>query len=108
MVLDLEALHNLTMNDRTLMRDILDALVMDAGRHAALLEAAARECDFAPALRFARAASRACANIGANAAAGAFREVERHAARRASDGWRPLLDGVRTEIERLRATAERL
>jgi hypothetical protein len=108
MVLDVEELRNLTMNDRALMREILDALIVDAGRHATLLETAMRECDLAPVSRFARSASRACANVGANAAAEAFREVERYAARRPSHGWRPLLDDVRVQIGRLREEASRL
>ncbi len=108
MVLALEELRNLTMNDRTLMREILDALIADARQHVTRLETAARERDSARAARFARSASRACANIGANAAAEAFREVERDAARRSSQGWRPLLENVRAEIERLRVEASRL
>jgi HPt (histidine-containing phosphotransfer) domain-containing protein len=102
MVLDLEELRNLTMNDRTLMSEILNALIEDAGRHATRLEAAARDGDLAPAIKSARAASRACANVGANAAAAAFRDVERHATQRQTHGWHPLLAAVRAEIERLR------
>jgi len=108
MVLDLEELRNLTMNDRALMSEILAALLEDAGRQATLFETAAREGDLAPAAKFARSASRACANVGADAAAEAFRDLERHAGRREAHGWRPLLTAVRTEIQRLRVEAARV
>ena len=108
MVLDLDELRNLTMNNANLMREILDALLADACRHAALLETAALQRDLGAASKFARSASRACANVGAYAAAEAFREGERHAARRTTHGWRPILDGVRAAIERLRVESQRV
>jgi HPt (histidine-containing phosphotransfer) domain-containing protein len=79
-VLNLEELRSLTMNDRQLMGEILQALIEDASRHAGLLEAAVADVDAARSARVARQASRACGNIGAVAVAAAFRRIERHAA----------------------------
>jgi HPt (histidine-containing phosphotransfer) domain-containing protein len=100
--LDLEELRALTMDDRGLMREILNALIEDAVRHAGMLESAARDRDGARSVKIARLASRACANVGANAAADAFREIERRGASR------PLLAAARSEIEHLRAEAGRI
>jgi len=103
--LDLEELRSLTMNDRRLMKEILRALIEDASLHAGVLEAAARERDGARSAKVARAAWRACANIGATAAADSFREIERHVGRRDSPAGDRLLATVRAEIERLRVEA---
>lgn len=96
------------MGDRQLLIDILEALIEDATRQAGLLEAAVRENDAARSARIARSASRACANVGANAAAETFRQIGRHAASREFEACRAILPGARTEIERLRDEASRL
>jgi HPt (histidine-containing phosphotransfer) domain-containing protein len=101
-VLNLEELRSLTMNDRQLMGEILQALIEDASRHAGLLEAAVADVDAARSARIARQASRACGNIGAVAVAAAFRRIERHAAQREFAACRSGLTAARAEIERLR------
>jgi HPt (histidine-containing phosphotransfer) domain-containing protein len=104
-VLNLEELRSLTMNDRQLMGEILQALIEDASRHAGMLEAAVGDVDAARSARIARQASRACGNIGAVAAAAAFRRIERHAAQREFEACRSALAAARAEIERLRTAA---
>jgi HPt (histidine-containing phosphotransfer) domain-containing protein len=107
-VLNLEELRNLTMNDRQLMSEILQALIEDASRHAGMLETAVRDGDAARSARIARHASRACGNIGAIAAAATFRQIERHAGQRELDACRPVLAAARAEIERLRGAASQM
>ena len=94
------------MNDRQLMGEILQALIEDASRHAALLEAVIGDGDAARSARIARQASRACANIGAAAASTAFGRIERHAAQRELEACRPGLAAARAEIERLRTAVQ--
>lgn len=107
-VLNLEELRNLTMNDRQLMTEILDALIEDASRHAGLLETAVRDGDAARSARIARRASRACANVGAVAASETFRQIERHAGQHEFDSCRSVLAAARSEIERLRGAAQQM
>jgi HPt (histidine-containing phosphotransfer) domain-containing protein len=90
------------------MSEILQALIEDAGRHAGLLEAAVREGDATRSVRIARHAARACGNIGAHAAAEAFRQIERHAGQRQLDSCRSVLAAARAEIERLRGAASQM
>lgn len=107
-VLDLEQLRNLTLDERKLMREILSALIDDTFRQSALLETAIRDGDAQRSIRLARGSLRTCANVGANAAAAALKRILNSAAHgeftHCSDG----LGTLRSEIERLRAEAERL
>jgi len=107
-VLDREELRKLTLDDRQLMSEILSALIDDATHHAAMLEAAVKNGDSQRTARVARHAARACANVGADAAAEAFRAVERHAGTREFEACRSSIAAVRAGIERLREEASRV
>lgn len=107
--LDLEQLRNLTLEDPKLMRDILWALIEDTGRQAALLGDALRGGDTQKMIRLARSSARACANLGANRAAAAFRAIE-HAAAAASDAaaCQVALAALNSELDSLRSCGARL
>jgi HPt (histidine-containing phosphotransfer) domain-containing protein len=107
-ILDREELRNITLDDRQLMSEILWALIDDANRHAGAIESAIRERDPARAVRIARFAGRACANVGAGAAAESFRRVERLAASGAFDACRDRMAELRKAIDQLRKEAARI
>jgi HPt (histidine-containing phosphotransfer) domain-containing protein len=107
-VLDVEELRRLTMDDRQLMIEILQALIEDASRQTGMLETAVLDQDAPRSARIARYASRACANVGATAAAEAFGRLGRHAASREFAACRSTLAAARAEIERLRVEAARI
>jgi HPt (histidine-containing phosphotransfer) domain-containing protein len=98
----------MTLDDRQLMSEIVWALVDDASRHAAEIEAAAHDLDAVRATRVARYAARSCTNVGAQAAAEAFRALERHAAVRDFTACRAALSRARNAIERLREEASQI
>jgi HPt (histidine-containing phosphotransfer) domain-containing protein len=108
LVLDREELQNVTLGDRQLMIEILAALVDDANRQAGMIEAAARANDTARTMRTARCAARACLNLGANAAAGAFGAIERDAAAHDIAACRKKLPNLRVQIDRLRGEAAKI
>jgi HPt (histidine-containing phosphotransfer) domain-containing protein len=107
-VLELDELRHLTMDDRPLMCEILQALIEDTSRHTGMLERAIQDNDGPRSARIARYASRACADVGANAAAETFRRIGRHAASREFDACRTTLPAARVELERLRMETARL
>ena len=105
MPLDVELLRALTLGDRDLMREILSALIEDTSRKAALLAASVRERDKQKCARLARAAANACANVGAESAAEALREIERRTASARFSRCGETLVTLRREIDRLRKEA---
>jgi HPt (histidine-containing phosphotransfer) domain-containing protein len=107
-VLDLEQLRNLTLDERRLMREILWALIDETSRQMPLLEAAIRDCDAQRSIRLARGSLRACANVGANAAAAALKTVLNSAAHGQFPQCSDAMGRLRSEIQRLRAETERL
>jgi len=78
--LDREQLRDVTLNDEELMREILNALVEDTSRQIRLLESAIQEQNATRCMHLAHYSKGACANLGANAAADLFREIEQRAA----------------------------
>ena len=107
-VLDLEQLRNLALEDRKLMQEIVWALIDDASRQSALLDRAVRDLDAQRSIRLARASTRACANVGANAAAAALKSIGRGAALGDFALCHDWLLVLRAEIDRLRAKAASL
>jgi len=67
------------MDDRDLMRDIVAALLEDTSQQVALIENAIRTQDGQSCVRLAHYSKGACANVGANRAAGLFRRLESEA-----------------------------
>jgi HPt (histidine-containing phosphotransfer) domain-containing protein len=78
--LDRAQLRDVTLNDAELMREILAALVDDTTRQLKLLSAAIQEQDATRCMHLAHYSKGACANLGANAAAALFKEIEQRAA----------------------------
>jgi len=79
-VLDKSQLRDITMDDPELMREILAALLADTSQQMGLLEAAIRAQNTAQCMRLAHYSKGACANVGANRAAGMFKLIESKAA----------------------------
>jgi HPt (histidine-containing phosphotransfer) domain-containing protein len=79
-VLDREQLREVTLDDETLMREILAALVDDTKRQMLLLDTAIREQDAQRCMRLAHYSKGACANVGARGAATILKDIESRAA----------------------------
>jgi len=79
-VLDKSQLRDITMDDPELMREILAALLADTSQQMSLLEAAIRAQNTSQCMRLAHYSKGACANVGANRAAGIFKQIESKAA----------------------------
>jgi HPt (histidine-containing phosphotransfer) domain-containing protein len=80
LVLDKNQLRDITMDDPELMREVMAALLADTSQQMALLEAAIRDQSTAQCMRLAHYSKGACANVGANRAAGMFKQIEKEAA----------------------------
>ena len=78
-VLNKDQLRDITMDDPELMREILEALLLDTSNQLGLLETAIREQNSAQCMRLAHYSKGACANVGANRAADMFKHIERKA-----------------------------
>jgi HPt (histidine-containing phosphotransfer) domain-containing protein len=68
------------MDDPELMREILEALLVDTSSQMGLLEVAIREQDSTKCMRLAHYSKGACANVGANRAADILKSIEHKAA----------------------------
>lgn len=79
MVLNLEQLHDITLEDPELMREILAALIEDTSQQLLLLESAIRERDGQKTARLAHYSKGACANVGAEGAATLLKQIEKNA-----------------------------
>jgi HPt (histidine-containing phosphotransfer) domain-containing protein len=108
LVLDREQLRSVTLDDPKLMREILLALIEDAGRQSALVGAAFAQGDSQRAIRLARNSARACDNVGAFRVAGVLRSLERAAAAADVASGKAALASLTAEIDRLRAEASQL
>jgi len=78
-VLDKNQLRDITMDDPELMREIMDALIVDTSQQLGLLEVAIRDQDPTQCMRLAHYSKGACANVGANRAADIFKQIEHKA-----------------------------
>jgi len=107
-VLQIEQLRDVTMNDPDLMREILGALVDDTAKHLQLLETAIRDGDSKKCIRLAHYSKGACANVGANRAAGIFRQIEKSAADGEFVMCSQSLASMPTELDLLRSAASAL
>jgi HPt (histidine-containing phosphotransfer) domain-containing protein len=107
-VLEIEQLRDVTLDDPDLMREILAALVDDTSRQLQLLAAAIREGDSQKCVRLAHYSKGACANVGANRAAGMFKQVENNAAAGEFAECAESLAGLEQEVVLLRSAAQTL
>jgi len=101
-VLDIEQLREVTMNDEDLMREILAVLVDDTARQLGYLEVAIREANSQKCIRLAHYCKGACANVGANRAAGIFKQIEKSAAENRFQECTRSLAGLAQELDSLR------
>ena len=83
LTLDRQQLHDVTMGDEDLMREILAELVDDTSRQLTLLESAIRAEIPQTCMRLAHYSKGACATVGASRAAGLLASIETQASRQA-------------------------
>jgi HPt (histidine-containing phosphotransfer) domain-containing protein len=102
-VLDRVQLREVTLDDESLMQEILAALIDDTSRQMQLLAAAIEEKNTQRCMRLAHYSKGACANVGANAVAEVLRNLERNAAKGEFDECSMSLAALAAEIDRLRA-----
>jgi HPt (histidine-containing phosphotransfer) domain-containing protein len=103
LVLDLSQLRNVTLNDEALMRDVVSALVSEASRQIEELHRAVDSDDVSACVRVAHSAQGACGNVGAASLAALFSAVEQHALKGDLDTCRSSVNGLQTELEKLRS-----
>jgi HPt (histidine-containing phosphotransfer) domain-containing protein len=105
LVLDLSQLRNVTLNDETLMREVVRALVSDTSHKIEELHRAVERDDVSACVRVAHSAHGACGNVGAASLAALFYTVEQHAIQGDLDTCRSSLENLQTELEKLRSEA---
>lgn len=94
------------MDDEELMREILAVLMDDTSAHIDKLESAVRESDSRLCVRLAHYCKGACGNVGANATAALFKDIEQQAGNSEFQRCTASLTALATEMERLRAEVE--
>jgi HPt (histidine-containing phosphotransfer) domain-containing protein len=104
-VLDVSQLRNITLNDESLMREVIHSLLGDAFAKIGEIESAIAAGRASHCVQLSHSASGACANVGALSMARLFAAVERHAAKDEVERCRPLIGRLRRELEKLRAAA---
>ena len=102
-VLDRRQFREVTLDDESLMRELLAALIQDTEQQLPLLASAIRSRDAEQCARLAHYSKGACSNIGAKAAAAALVELERQAKRGDLEECGRQLSALAAEIDRLRA-----
>ena len=90
------------MDDPELMREILAALLADTSQQMGLLDAAIRAQNVTQCMRLAHYSKGACANVGANRAAGMFKQIESRAADGEFSGCVESLASLVREMDLLR------
>ena len=104
-VLDVEHLREVTLDDETLMREVLGALIEDTAWHIDLLSRAIVERNAKEAMRLAHCSKGACASLGAQSSAAALVEIERTAAAGDFDNCGRSLNSLAAELKKLREHA---
>ena len=108
LILDHAQLRNVTLNDETLMRELLVALVSAASQQIEELRLAAERADSKECLRVAHGLIGACGNVGAVSMANLFSAVERHAVAGDFKRCRSSVEHLSVELEKLRREATSL
>jgi HPt (histidine-containing phosphotransfer) domain-containing protein len=78
-VLDRDQLRDITMDDDELMHEILATLLDDTSAQIHKLASAVTDADASLCMRLAHYCKGSCGNVGANATAAVFRDIERYA-----------------------------
>ena len=105
LVLDVQQLRDITLDDQELMREVLTSLIDDTSRQLSLLNAAIDRQDGQTCMRLAHYSKGACANVGANRAAGILKSLEQSAGRSAFDDCSTGLQALMQELDVLRQEA---
>jgi HPt (histidine-containing phosphotransfer) domain-containing protein len=108
LVLDLSQLRNVTLNDEALMREVVDALVVDTEQQINELRRALAKSDSQACVRLAHNAYGACGNVGAVSMATLFGALERHAREGDLERSRSSVAELLVELEKLRSEADSL
>ncbi len=90
------------MDDEELMHEILGTLLDDTSSHIRQLESAIREADSSQCMRLAHYCKGSCSNVGANAIAAVFQNIERQARNSEFQQCTISLAALATEMDRLR------
>jgi HPt (histidine-containing phosphotransfer) domain-containing protein len=90
------------MDDQELMREILAALLDDTATNIHKLESAVSESDSNLCMQLAHYCKGSCSNVGANAVAAVFLNIERQARALEFQQCTASLAALATEMERLR------
>lgn len=106
--LDREQLRDVTLDDAELMREILSALIDDTTRQMRLLAVAIQEQDATRCMHLAHYSKGACANLGANAAAAIFNQIEQKAASHDFQQCTNCLSRLNGEVDALRSEVKTL
>ena len=101
-VLDRKQLREITMDDEELMQEILATLLDDTSTQIHKLQSAVAASDSNLCMRLAHYCKGSCSNVGANAAAAVFREIEVQARDSQFQQCTSSLAALATEMERLR------
>lgn len=107
-ILDTEQLHNVTMGDQELMREVTAMLVQDAAAQVGQLGLAAESYNHVQCQRVAHTAKGSCGSVGAVALAELFQAAEQAAKCGDVPGCVVLLPKMAVEIERLRDAISQL
>ena len=102
LALDREQLRDITMGDEELMREVLAALWDDTAAQIVKLNAAVRAGDAEQCMRLAHYSKGACANLGANAAAATFLQIESGARARQLEKCAESLAALASVLQELR------
>ncbi len=101
--LDRDRLREATLEDESLMQEILAVLVDDTSRQLVLLDRAIREQNSQQCARLAHYSKGACANVGADRAASLFQRLEHDATAKAFEDCGVALRELNREVDQLRA-----
>jgi HPt (histidine-containing phosphotransfer) domain-containing protein len=102
-VLDRDQLRDITMDDDELMHEILSTLLDDTSAQIHKLASAVTEADASLCMRLAHYCKGSCGNVGANATAAVFRDIERYAKQQEFQQCSASLAVLASEMDRLRA-----
>jgi HPt (histidine-containing phosphotransfer) domain-containing protein len=108
LVLDQEQFGQITDGDVELGRELLAQLVDHTDSQLAKLATAVAQGDITQCMRIAHSSKGACANVGAVAISATFRDVEAAARDGYTAGMSDSLLVLQSELERLRAAAEKI
>ena len=102
LVLDFSQLRNVTLNDEALMREVVDALVIEVSRQIEGLSRAVQRGDIQACVKVAHNAYGACGNVGAASMAAVFSSLERQATDGNLSLCRSSVETLSVELEKLR------